>query len=273
MTALAIMPLVPDPPGKITAGSVLFDGRDLMSLPDQQIRDIRGGRISMIFQDPMTSLNPVFTCRSQIRETILQHKTASASDADRLLETMLSEVGIPEPKRTADSYPHQLSGGMRQRVMIAMALVCGPRLLIADEHTTALDVTVQAKILDLLHDLQERKKMSMMLITHNLGIVGDIADHVMVMYAGEVMEYTAVHELFEEPLHPYTVNLLATIPGIDARKKRLTVIPGEVPTLRNIPAGCPFHPRCDRCFDRCRSEHPPLTTPAPGHQVRCFLYD
>jgi peptide/nickel transport system ATP-binding protein len=157
--------------------------------------------------------------------------------------------------------------------MIAMALICGPRLLIADEPTTALDVTVQAKILDLLHDLQERKKMSMVLITHNLGIVGDIADHVMVMYAGEVMEYTAVHELFEEPLHPYTVNLLATIPGVDARKKRLTVIPGEVPTLRNIPAGCPFHPRCDRCFDRCRSEHPPLTTPAPGHQVRCFLYD
>jgi len=157
--------------------------------------------------------------------------------------------------------------------MIAMSLVCGPRLLIADEPTTALDVTVQAKILDVLHDLQERKKMSMMLITHNLGIVGDIADHVMVMYAGEVMEYATVRDLFDSPLHPYTVNLLSTIPGINERKGRLTVIPGEVPTLSNTPAGCPFHPRCDRCFDRCRNEHPPLSATDPGHQVRCFLYD
>jgi oligopeptide/dipeptide ABC transporter ATP-binding protein len=273
MTALSVMRLVPEPPGTISNGSIMFNGRDLLQLPDHQMREIRGGQISMIFQDPMTSLNPVFTCRSQIKETILHHKIATAADADQLIETALAEVGIPDPKRTADSYPHQLSGGMRQRVMIAMALVCRPQLLIADEPTTALDVTVQAKILDLLHDLQARKKMSMMLITHNLGIVGDIADHVMVMYAGLVMEYAPVHELFDHPLHPYTVSLLATIPGIDARKGRLAVIPGDVPTLRDIPGGCPFHPRCDRCFDRCRSEHPALLSASPDHRVRCFLYD
>ncbi|MBN1575126.1 MAG: ABC transporter ATP-binding protein [Chitinispirillaceae bacterium] len=271
MTALAVMRLVPLP-GKITAGSVFFKENNLLTLSEQQMRTIRGRHISMIFQDPMTSLNPVYTCRSQIKEAIVHHGIARTSDADALIESILHEVGIPDPKRTADSYPHQLSGGMRQRVMIAMALVCNPRLLIADEPTTALDVTVQARILDLLHGLQSKKSMGMILITHNLGIVGDIADKVIVMYAGEVMEYAPVRELFDRPMHPYTVNLLETIPAIAARKERLTVIPGEVPTLRNIPPGCPFHPRCNRSMPRCSTEHPALSTPGTNHQVRCLLY-
>ncbi len=272
MTALAVMRLIPDPPGKISSGRITFEDTDLFSLSENRMRAVRGGRISMIFQDPMTSLNPVYTCRSQIKEAIVQHHITPASDADSLIESILAEVGIPDPKRTADSYPHQLSGGMRQRVMIAMALVCNPRLLIADEPTTALDVTVQARILDLLLDLQNRKRMSMILITHNLGIVGDIAHKVMVMYTGEVMEYAPVRSLFDHPLHPYTVNLLETLPAVDARRERLTVIPGEVPTLRNVPGGCPFHPRCNRAMERCSSEHPALSTPKANHQVRCFLY-
>jgi len=273
MTALSLLRLIPNPPGKISGGKILFNDTDLVSCPEKQIRSIRGGAISMIFQDPMTSLNPLFTCRNQIRESIFQHTTLSTSEADERINTTLSEVGIPDPHRTANSYPHQLSGGMRQRVMIAMALVCGPKLLIADEPTTALDVTVQAKILDLLHTLQEEKKMSMLLITHNLGIVGDIADNVLVMYAGEVMEYAPVATLFDRPLHPYTINLLETIPSIESKKELLTVIPGEVPTLSNFPAGCPFHPRCSKAFSRCTTEHPDLTTISADHQVRCFLYE
>jgi len=274
MTALALMRLVPDPPGKITAGSIAFEGRELLTLPEPQMRSIRGSRISMIFQDPMTSLNPVYTCRYQIRESIVQHNVANGVDADPIIESMLAEVGISSPRQVADCYPHELSGGMRQRVMIAMALVCNPRLLIADEPTTALDVTVQARILDLLHALQNEKRMSMMLITHNLGIVGDIADRVMVMYAGEVMEYASVRKLFDPPLHPYTTNLLETLPSVDRRKERLTVIPGEVPTLRDTPGGCPFHPRCSRRIERCATSHPELRDcDGSGHLVRCFLYE
>lgn len=273
MTALSLMRLIPDPPGKIEKGNILFEGKDLLKLPEREIRNIRGGRISMIFQDPMSSLNPVYTCGFQIIEIINQHLSIPRKQAEELGEKVLSEVGIPDPSRTMTSYPHQLSGGMRQRVMIAMALVCSPRLLIADEPTTALDVTVQAKILDLLHHLRETKSMSMVLITHNLGIVGDIADNVMVMYAGEVMEFTSCKELFENPLHPYTRNLLQTIPQLEVKKERLKVIPGEVPTLQNIPSGCPFHPRCDQAAERCRNEHPELTLSSPDHHVRCFLYD
>ncbi|MBN1757074.1 MAG: ABC transporter ATP-binding protein [Chitinispirillaceae bacterium] len=273
MTALALMRLVPEPPGKISGGRIRFRETDLLALPPQQIRMIRGKEISMIFQDPMTSLNPVYTCRHQIKEVILQHGITPVDQADGLIESILAEVGIPEPKRTADSYPHQLSGGMRQRVMIAMALVGNPALLIADEPTTALDVTVQSKILDLLLDLQEKKRMSMLLITHNLGIVGDIAHDVMVMYAGMVMEYAPSTVLFDEPLHPYTVNLLETLPGIDTRKERLTIIPGEVPTLRNIPSGCPFHPRCSRSMPRCAIDSPPLLDRGNSHTVRCLLYE
>ncbi len=273
MTALALMRLVPEPPGKICGGKITFRQSDILSLTPNQIRAIRGRDISMIFQDPMTSLNPVYTCRYQIREVLLHHAIVATSETDKRIESILSEVGIPDPKRTADSYPHQLSGGMRQRVMIAMALVCNPAFLIADEPTTALDVTVQAKILDLLLELQQKKGMSMLLITHNLGIVGDIAHRVMVMYAGVVMEYAPTAPLFATPLHPYTVNLLETLPGVDRRKERLTIIPGEVPTLSNIPQGCPFHPRCSRTMPKCSTEIPPLIDRGDDHHVRCFLYE
>lgn len=273
MTALSIMRLIPQPPGKIESGRIHFDGNDLLKLPENQMRDIRGKQISMIFQDPMTSLNPVFTCGSQIRESIEHHGVAPKGKSGALVEKLLTEVGIEHPNRIASSYPHQLSGGMRQRVMIAMALACSPKLLIADEPTTALDVTVQARILDLLHHLQNNKKMSMILITHNLGIVGDIAHWVMVMYAGEMMEYTTAGEIFSAPLHPYTVSLLETLPSLECKKDRLTVIPGEVPIINNMPPGCPFHPRCSRATARCAKEHPDLYTVDNNHKVRCFLYD
>ncbi len=273
MTALSLMRLVPSPPAIIEKGEIIFEERDLLKLNEKEMRQIRGGRISMIFQDPMTSLNPVFTCGYQIKEILLQHRICASKDADKLISRTLAEVGITDPDRIASNYPHQLSGGMRQRVMIAMALACSPRLLIADEPTTALDVTVQARILDLLHHLQETKSMSMVLITHNLGIVGDIAHNVLVMYAGEVMEEAPTGVLFKEPAHPYTKSLLETIPQIGNKKERLAVIPGEVPTLRNIPAGCPFHPRCKYTTNRCKDEHPGIYSLSDNHQVRCFLYD
>jgi oligopeptide/dipeptide ABC transporter ATP-binding protein len=273
VTALSIMRLIANPPGKIDKGSIVFEDHDLLKLSESQIRKIRGEKISMIFQDPMTSLNPVFTCGYQIRESLLEHRDITLREASAITEHLLYEVGIPNPNYTADCYPHHLSGGMRQRVMIAMALACSPRLLIADEPTTALDVTVQAKILDLLNELQESKNMSMILITHNLGIVADCAHHIMVMYAGEIMEYASADALFASPLHPYTISLLATVPSLDFRKKRLAVIPGEVPTPQHIPSGCPFHPRCPSVFDRCREEHPELYNKNPDHRVRCFLHE
>ncbi len=273
MTALSLMRLIPSPPAIIEKGEIIFEERNLLKLTEKEMRQIRGGKISMIFQDPMTSLNPVFTCGYQIKEILLQHRVCTPKDADKLISRILSEVGITDPDRIASNYPHQLSGGMRQRVMIAMALACSPRLLIADEPTTALDVTVQARILDLLHHLQETKSMSMVLITHNLGIVGDIAHDVLVMYAGEVMEKAPTGVLFNEPAHPYTQSLLETIPQIGNKKERLAVIPGEVPTLRNIPGGCPFHPRCKYATNRCKNEHPGICSLSDNHQVRCFLYD
>ncbi|MCU0609651.1 MAG: ABC transporter ATP-binding protein [Chitinispirillaceae bacterium] len=273
VTALSVMRLVPAPPGSIDSGEILFNDTDLLKSSEDAMNRIRGRSIAMIFQDPMTSLNPVLTCGKQISETIVFHRIASKRDAGALVEQMLSEAGIPEPGRIAASYPHQLSGGMRQRVMIAMALSCSPRLLIADEPTTALDVTVQATILDLLCRLQAERKMSLMLITHNLGIVGDIAHRVLVMYAGEVVENAPTASLFGDALHPYTQCLLETIPYVDRRKERLTVIPGDVPTPLCIPSGCPFHPRCPRVFDRCRREHPEITLQKENRQVRCFLYD
>ncbi|NLE01981.1 MAG: ABC transporter ATP-binding protein, partial [Fibrobacter sp.] len=273
MTALSIMRLIPHPPAQIDKGEIIFENQDLLKLPEKQIRKIRGGRISMIFQDPMTSLNPVFTCGFQIIEAVKQHRSLSNTQITELCHKILLEVGISDPSRTLSSYPHQLSGGMRQRVMIAMALICSPSLLIADEPTTALDVTVQARILDLLLDLQSKKSMSMILITHNLGIVGDIAHDVLVMYAGEIMEFATTEKLFESPAHPYTKNLLQTIPHIDKKSDRLTVIPGEVPTIQNIPPGCPFHPRCSYASTRCRKEHPDLYTSENGNKVRCFLYE
>ena len=250
-----------------------FDNVNLITLSEKAMRAVRGGKISMIFQDPMTSLNPVFTCGMQIRQSVEQHLAVSTAQSLEMTLSILKEVGITDPQRIVSSYPHQLSGGMRQRVMIAMALVCSPRLLIADEPTTALDVTVQARILDLLNELQQNKDMSMILITHNLGIIGDIAHKVMVMYAGMMMEYASVKELFDNPHHPYTVNLLQTIPDIDSRKNRLTVIPGDVPTLATVPSGCPFHPRCNQKMTRCALEEPPITILENNRLVRCFLYE
>jgi peptide/nickel transport system ATP-binding protein len=272
VTALAIMRLVPVPPGRIDGGEILFGGRNILAMTQKEVHSLRGNRISMIFQDPMTSLNPVFTCGYQIREAITFHQGISVREADARVVEMLDKVGIPRPGDAAMSYPHQLSGGMRQRVMIAMALSCGPQLLIADEPTTALDVTVQARILDLLLQLQQSLDMSMIMITHDLGVVADIAHDVLVMYAGEAMEYTETRVLFDTPLHPYTQGLLATVPHLDAKQKRLTVIPGEVPSPLSIPGGCPFHPRCVSRMDRCAVEHPGLYEPQPGHKVRCFLY-
>lgn len=273
MTALSIMRLVPSPPAIINNGEMIFENRDLLKISEKEMRQIRGSKISMIFQDPMTSLNPVLTCGYQIREILLQHKICTPKDSTELVNKALFEVGITDPVRIGSSYPHQLSGGMRQRIMIAMALACSPKLLIADEPTTALDVTVQARILDLLHHLQETKSMSMVLITHNLGIVGDIAHDVMVMYAGEVMEQAPTEQLFKEPAHPYTKSLLETIPQLGNKKERLAVIPGEVPTLKNIPSGCPFHPRCQFAQPRCAKQHPEPYLLSDNHQVRCFLYD
>jgi oligopeptide/dipeptide ABC transporter ATP-binding protein len=274
VTALSIMRLVPVPPAKIEAGEIHFEGKNLLAIDEKQMRGIRGQRISMIFQDPMTSLNPVFTCGSQVAEPLLMHKGMDKRAAAEFCEGLFAEVGITEPKRVYSSYPHQLSGGMRQRVMIAMALACAPKLLIADEPTTALDVTVQAKLLELLKKLQDTKDMSMVLITHNLGIVAGMAHDVLVMYAGEVVESAPSRRLFDSPLHPYTDCLLKTIPSIDKKRDRLTVIPGSVPTPLEIPAGCAFHPRCPRAVEKCKTEHPALhgVSGDGGHQVRCHLY-
>jgi peptide/nickel transport system ATP-binding protein len=273
MTALSLLRLIPEPHGKIDQGTIFFEQKDILKLNQTELRAVRGGKISMIFQDPMSSLNPLYTCGHQIREMVLHHLSVPKKEIPERIQQLFSEVGIADPQRTFFSYPHQLSGGMRQRVMIAMALSCGPRLLIADEPTTALDVTVQAKILDLLYSLQNTKNMSMIMITHNLGIVADIAHQVMVMYGGEVMEFSSVKDLFDSPAHPYTKSLLDTIPHIDNKKNRLAVIPGEVPTLRNTPSGCPFHPRCKQVMDRCKSEHPSIYTLGHDHSVRCFLYE
>jgi len=276
VTALSILRLLPAPPAKIEAGTIDFEGDDLLALPERRMRGIRGRRISMVFQDPMTSLNPVFTCGNQVAETLLLHKGMSRKDAAAVCMELFSEVGIAEPARAYSSYPHHLSGGMRQRVMIAMALACAPRLLIADEPTTALDVTVQARLLELLKKLQAAKNMSMILITHNLGIVAGMAHNVIVMYAGEVMESAPSEELFAAPRHPYTECLLKTVPSIEKRGGRLAVIPGSVPAPFEIPSGCPFHPRCARASERCKQEHPPLHDAAGGngsHLVRCHLYE
>jgi oligopeptide/dipeptide ABC transporter ATP-binding protein len=272
VTALSIMRLIPQPAGKITAGSIIYDGKDIVTLPEPAMRSIRGNSISMVFQDPMTSLNPVFTCGYQIAETISLHQKVSAKEANERVLSILDRVGIRRAKDIAASYPHQLSGGMRQRVMIAIALSCTPKLLIADEPTTALDVTVQAKILDLLMSIQESMGMSMMMITHDLGIIADIAHDILVMYSGEIVEHASVRDLFDTPLHPYTRGLLATVPSLDAMQQRLQVIPGEVPNPMHIPQGCPFHPRCPHCMPRCLLEHPNLLQQQNDHSVRCFLY-
>jgi oligopeptide/dipeptide ABC transporter ATP-binding protein len=272
MLALSVLRLVPAPAGRITGGRVLFDGTDLLALPEAGMRAIRGNRISMIFQEPMTSLNPVFQVGEQIAEAVRLHRGLGAREAREAAVEMLRLVGIPGPAERALAYPHELSGGMRQRVVIAMALACDPELVLADEPTTALDVTIQAQILDLMMDLGRRRNAAVLLITHDLGIVAQTCSRVAVMYAGQVVEDAPVPELFREPLHPYTLGLLRSLPGPGRRGRELEPIPGVVPALTDLPRGCRFHPRCARVMARCREEAPPMLAPAPGRGVRCWLH-
>ncbi len=274
VTALSILRLIPDPPGKIVAGEIVFGGRNLLALSWDDIRKVRGRDISMVFQEPMTSLNPVFTIGMQLTESILLHEQCSKDEANRRAVDILTEVGIPDAASRLTQYPHHLSGGQRQRVMIAMALVLGPSLLIADEPTTALDVTIQAQILDLMLDLKaKRQDASILLITHNLAVVAETCDRVAVMYGGKLQEVAPVAELFERPYHPYTRGLLASIPGLGGKKsERLTVIPGSVPDIMSLPAGCKFVTRCAHAFAPCQDTEPPLVEQSPGHTVRCHLY-
>jgi oligopeptide/dipeptide ABC transporter ATP-binding protein len=269
VTALSIMRLI-SPPGRVVEGEILFDGQDLVRLPEDRMRSIRGNKISMIFQEPMTSLNPVFTIGNQISEAILIHQKVSRQEARNRTIEMLRKVRIPSAETRVDEYPHQMSGGMRQRVMIAMALACNPRLLIADEPTTALDVTIQAQILDLMRDLQQEFRMSILIITHDLGVVAEVADHVAVMYASKVAEYAPVKDLFGNPLHPYTLGLFRSRPSLGSKKsEKLSVIPGNVPNPLHFPPGCKFHPRCPLMIERCKSVEPQLRELRPGHWVAC----
>jgi len=269
VTALSILRLVPQPPGRIVGGSIVFRGRNLLEASEREMRGIRGKEISMIFQEPMTSLNPVFTCGEQIIETLVLHEHISRQAARGRAIEMLELVGIPLPAQRIDEYPHQMSGGMRQRVMIAMALACHPSVLIADEPTTALDVTIQAQILELLRRLQRDMGMAVILITHDLGVVAETADHVAVMYAGRVVEYCDVRSAFRKPLHPYTAGLQASLPRLGAVQDRLRVIPGTVPNPAKFPIGCRFHPRCPVAQNRCL-EDPDLLEIEAGHLSRCL---
>ncbi|MGH8670090.1 MAG: ABC transporter ATP-binding protein [Burkholderiales bacterium] len=270
VTALSIMGLVPQPPGRIAGGEVLFEGEDLLQAPAQRLRDLRGDQLSMIFQEPMTSLNPAFQVGEQIAEAILRHKNVSAAEAKEQAVAMLRKVRIPSPEARAREYPHQLSGGMRQRVMIAMALACNPKLLIADEPTTALDVTIQAQILELMRALRAELGTAIILITHDLGVIAELADDVIVMYAGQVIERCAVPRLFAEPQHPYTVGLLGSIPRLHLEQERLSAIEGFVPDAAAMPVGCRFHPRCPFSVAQCRTEQPQLREIFPGHFVSCW---
>jgi oligopeptide/dipeptide ABC transporter ATP-binding protein len=273
VTSLSILRLVASPPGRITGGQVLLRGRDLLALPEAAMRSVRGREISMIFQEPQTSLNPVHTCGDQIAEVVETHERAPREAARARAVEMLRRVGIPAPEQRAREYPHQLSGGMRQRVMIAMALACHPAVLIADEPTTALDVTIQAQILDLLAELRRELGMAVLLITHDLGVVAGSADRVAVMYAGQVVETGAVRDVFRGPLHPYTAGLLASLPRLGRRAGRLSVIPGGVPNPARFPAGCRFHPRCPLADARCREAVPELADFGGGRSARCWRSD
>lgn len=276
VTALSILRLIPSPPGEIVEGRITFEGEDLVTAPEPRMREIRGNEIAMIFQEPMTSLNPVYTVGDQIAEVILLHRAVSQDRARRETIRMLELVGIPAPEQRADEYPHQLSGGMRQRVMIAMALACDPKLLIADEPTTALDVTVQAQILDLLRELQKRLSMSVLLITHDLGVVAEIAHRVVVMYAGLVVERAHVTDLFDRPQHPYTAGLFKSLPRLETESEHLQPIEGTVPDALDFPKGCRFHPRCPYAMDICRREDPALVlrgAPDREHRSACWYID
>ncbi|WP_179135654.1 ABC transporter ATP-binding protein [Planomicrobium okeanokoites] len=274
VTSLSIMGLVPSPPGKITNGEILFENQDLTKLPEKKMRDIRGNDIAMIFQEPMTSLNPLFTIGNQLQEAVKIHKKdwSKKQIYDRAVE-MMKLVGLPRAEGLMKEHPHQLSGGMRQRVMIAMALLCDPKVLIADEPTTALDVTIQAQILKLIKNLNKELNTAVLLITHDLGVVAETCERVVVMYAGKVVEEGPVDAIFKDPQHPYTRGLLESVPDMRFKKERLYSIPGNVPKPGSIKTGCRFAPRCEFAFDRCLEETPPLYQTTEEHQTRCFLFD
>jgi peptide/nickel transport system ATP-binding protein len=270
VTSLSIMGLVPQPPGRIAGGEVIFEGTDLLRLAPAALRELRGDKISMIFQEPMTSLNPAFTIGDQVIEVILRHRDVSRREARNQAIEMLRRVRIPAPEQRIDDYPHKLSGGMRQRAMIAMALACGPKLLIADEPTTALDVTVQAQILDLMRAMRDETGAAIMLITHDLGVIAELAQDVIVMYAGTIVERAPVGAVFADPQHPYTVGLLGSIPKLHVEQQQLTTIEGVVPNPLALPQGCRFHPRCPFAIDQCRAKEPPLAEVKPGHFSACW---
>ncbi len=270
VTALSIMGLVPNPPGKIVGGSIRFEGEELVGLPPEKYQGLRGNRMGMIFQEPMTSLNPAFTVGDQISEAILRHEQVSPAEAKTRTIELLRRVRIPSPEKRFDDYPHKLSGGMRQRAMIAMALSCSPHLLIADEPTTALDVTIQAQILDLLGELRAETGMAIMLITHDLGVVAEMADEVLVMYAGRVIERAPAASLFADPQHPYTIGLMGSVPRLDLEQDRLAAIEGQVPNLTSLPQGCRFRARCPFAIAACAETDPPLVEVATGHQAACI---
>ena len=275
VSALSILRLIQEPPGKIVSGEILFAGKDLLKLKKKELQDRRGKDIAMIFQDPMTSLNPVLTIGEQIIETLLRHTSLSRKKAREKSFRLLEQVEIPSPKQKLDQYPHQLSGGMRQRAMIAMALSCSPRILIADEPTTALDVLIQAQILSLLKKIKNDTQMSILLITHDLGVVAEVAERVMVMYAGEIVESGSVNDLFRSPLHPYTIGLMESIPTLETTQQKLSKlkeISGTVPSLSQVPFGCPFHPRCSAAETRCKTDKPKLKKISQTHSVSCWLH-
>jgi peptide/nickel transport system ATP-binding protein/oligopeptide transport system ATP-binding protein len=272
VTALSILRLIPNPPGRIVAGDIIYNGNNLLDLPEKEMRKIRGNEISMIFQEPMTSLNPVFTVGKQITEVLRIHQKLNKKDAKEKAIRMIKLVGIPNPEKCIEDYPHQLSGGMRQRIMIAIALACNPKVLIADEPTTALDVTIQSQILKLMVDLKEKLDTSIILITHDLGVVAQLAENVMVMYAGKPVEYADTKSLFKNPLHPYTVGLLNSIPKITEENKRLRIIRGTVPSPLNLPKGCKFCTRCDEVKDICIQKEPDYISLEDGRKVKCWKY-
>ena len=274
VTALSLMRLVPYPPGRIIGGTILFNGKDILQIPDGQMRRIRGKQFSMVFQEPMTSLNPVLSIERQLTETLELHLKMSRSAARKEAVRRLEQVGIPDPERRIKQYPHQFSGGMRQRVMIAMALSCNPRLVIADEPTTALDVTIQAQILELMQDLTKESGVSLIVITHNLGIVARYANRVNIMYAGKIIERGNARDIYAKPSHPYTIGLLNSVPRLDLpRKTRLDPIEGQPPDLTNLPIGCSFRERCKYAIERCAEEVPPLEPVENGHLSACFVSD
>lgn len=274
VTNLSLMKLIPSPPGKIMSGTAMLDGEDIFKMNDTEIRKLRGNRISMIFQDPMTSLNPFLRISTQMIETIMLHQDKDKAEARARAVEMLEMVGIPNPEKRINDYPHQFSGGMRQRVMIAMALSCDPEILIADEPTSALDVTIQAQIIEVMQDLCRKLNTAVIMITHDLGVVAGICDTVCVMYAGRVVEKGSNDEIFKNPKHPYTQGLIKSVPRLDKpTKDRLFSIEGQPPNVIDLPECCPFHPRCEKAMDKCKNTYPPVKTFGDGREVRCWLYE